>query len=327
MVAVALCAALLIQNPHLKVWKGSPPKKEWPLFDGHQPIAPPKLSGIRSWVYSFPGKFDGVVQELRKSTGDRFTEFDPNYLEPRIDWDSFDRATEFSTGAVTVDYLIYDHSYTVLENCKIRPLKAFYLIDDKTAKEAKGWVTVIINEPNPEVWQSKGPPVFRAARSWSNDERLPLPQQANWPMFFDNKPFAVIDSGGGDVRYWYYTFQANWDDVIRLTKNDLGKRGYAWISGAVPLHGGDGRYTADKEITFRRGGLLIISIVLADDSYTLYKDARGSGPPGSATSHSSPSPGWLFVIRAEPVSGPNLKFAERADKSGVGPFAKKRTGY
>jgi hypothetical protein len=269
---------------------------------------PPKISGIRCWVYSFPGQYDKVVDKLRELTGGRFTEFDPDTLEPRIYWNSFDRATEFSTGAVTVNHLIYDHSYTVLENCKVRNLESFKLIDDKTAKKTRGWVTVVKNEPNPEVWHGDEHPHFQAAIGWSQvqtgngwktEERLPLPQQAGWPDFFGHKPFAVWDGGPGNVRYWNYTFRANWDDVVRATTKDLESRGYHKDGKSTPTG-----------ITFRRGMLQIISITLDDDSYILYRDTRGA----SRRPHGFSSPGWLFVTRAEPVSGSNLRFAQRSDK-------------
>ena len=313
MVTLALCATLLAQNSYLKIWKGSPPRNEWPLFQGHRPVTPPKLSGIRCWVYSFPGQYIEVVTELRKRIGSRFTEFDPDTLEPRIYWDSFDRATEFTTGSVTVNYLIYDHSYTVLENCRVQNLESFNLIDDKTAKKVKGWITVIRNEPNPDVWAGDEQPHFKAgkgdqiqtAKGWSTEVKLPIPQQANWPEFYGNKPFAVWDGDIGNVRDWYYTFRANWDDVIKSTKNDLEKRGYS----------SDKKFNTPTEISFRRGMLNIISITLDDDSYSLYRDTRGADSVSvGRPSHGSASRGWVYVIRADPVSGMNLRFADRSDK-------------
>jgi len=299
MLAAGLYVALLIQNPRLTIWQGSPPKKEWPLFQGHKPVVPPKLSGIRSWVYSFPGEFDAVVQSLRSKTASRFTEFFPLGLEPRIYWDSFARATEFSTGAVTVNYLTYDNSYTVLENCKVQSLKSFKLINDKTATKKKGWITVIRNEPNPDIWHNEENPRFEAAKGMSGEKKLPIPNQSSWPTFFGAKPIAVSDSDVGNVRYWYYTFRASWDDLTQFAKDELGPKGY--IFGVQLEHG----------LTCRRGMFSQISIVLDDDSYHFYKDSRGVEMHAGGPPHESQSPGWVFLVRAEPVSGPNLDFANR----------------
>jgi len=259
------------------------------------------LSSIRSWVYSFPGQYDQVVADLRKETANRFTEFDPMDIEPHLDWNSYDRATEFSSGSITVNFVVYDHSYTVLENCRVRKPKSFDSIDDKTATKTKNWVTVIKDEPNPDAWHSVVEPRVKAAQR-SCGEVLPLPRQGNWPTFYGHKPFAVDDPSIGSVRCWYYTFRANWDDVVGTLSTDLKKRGYRR----------DPSYSDKRSVTFRRGELDNIGITLDDDSYMLFRDARGMGSFGTP-SHTSPSPGWVFVARNEPVCGFNLESARKLD--------------
>lgn len=157
MVASLLCAMVLAQASHSGV-KLSPPKprpqEEWPVFEGHEPVAMVQYAPIRTWVYSFRGNFDELISTGPKALGPRFGKSEFTKLrfggsESR----AFDRGVQFSAGSITISILIYDNSYTFLENCRVRDSKSWEEVFKNMSKE-KGWVTVIRNEPNPGMWKS-----------------------------------------------------------------------------------------------------------------------------------------------------------------------------
>ena len=104
------------------------------------------------------------------------------------------------------------------------------------------------------------------------------------------------------MRYWLYSFPADFNDVASKAKMDLSKLGYREAKDREEKSG---------DVVLQKGAWVTFSVDFTDNSYSITRDKRISPeyPKKDPWDRMETAKGWVLVVRAEtPGSGPATDF-------------------
>jgi hypothetical protein len=128
----AVLTILTLQNN----WSATIPAKDWPLFQGHRPVAPPRSGPVRYWYYSFPAKFEDVVTLARHDLSKK------RYHEEAHGKANSANVLLRRGLVVSFTITVMDDSYSITRDKRISMLNPKKDPWDRM-ESTKGWVTVV----------------------------------------------------------------------------------------------------------------------------------------------------------------------------------------
>ena len=132
MLAILLAAAINLQDNQPQI----PAEKDWPLFQGHRPVAPSTGWPVRYWLYSFPAAYHDVTSKAK----DDLTRH--GYHEAKSREENAGHFVLQKGPKIDFTITVRDDSYSITRDKRISPE---YPKKDpwERMETAKGWVLVV----------------------------------------------------------------------------------------------------------------------------------------------------------------------------------------